>query len=137
MVKTLRSIEAVLLRAEKALLVAMLVFMVTLAFAQVVLRSAFSFGLLWADTLLRHLVLWVGFFGAAVAAGENKQFAMDAAHRLFSDRAKAAVAALTHLSAMMVSGFLARASWTFFLDERRAGATLFSAGAVHLPPWIF
>ena len=38
---------------------------------QVVLRQVFGGGILWCDTLLRHLVLWVGFLGAARAAGQH------------------------------------------------------------------
>ena len=61
--KWLRSFDSLLARAETVVLVAFLGSMVVLAFLQVVLRNVFGTGLIWADTLVRHLVLWAGFFG--------------------------------------------------------------------------
>ncbi|MDE2237792.1 MAG: TRAP transporter small permease subunit, partial [Elusimicrobia bacterium] len=49
--------------------------MSSLAFLQVLRRELFGSGALWADPLLRSLVLWVGFLGAALAAAEDKHFA--------------------------------------------------------------
>ncbi len=132
----LRTLERWLLNAEKAVLIGVLLFMVTLSFLQVVLRGFFSGGFLWADTLLRHLVLWVGFFGAAVAAGENKQFAMDAAARFFKGRAKIAVEVIAHLFTIAVCAVMTKASWAFLLDERASGSILFSIGEkTHVPAW--
>ncbi|MFH2203178.1 MAG: TRAP transporter small permease subunit [Elusimicrobiota bacterium] len=136
--ETLRAIERRLLQAEKYILIAFLLVMVSLSFVQVVLRGLFSGGFLWADTFLRHLVLWVGFFGAAVAAGENKQFAMDAAARALQGRMKAACEIVAYLFTTIVCGFLTRASWAFLIEERATGGVLFSIGAsLQVPSWYF
>lgn len=132
----LRSAERRLAAFEQALLAALILIMVALSFAQVLLRG-FSAGLLWADTFLRQLVLWVGFLGAALAAVDDKQFSMDAGLRLMSPRTRAAVHAVLHLLTAVVCAFLARASWTFFLQERTAPSLLFSIGSLHLPTWWF
>lgn len=139
----LRRLERGLLAAEKWALVGLLGVMVTLSFLQVLLRGAFSAGLLWADTLLRHLVLWVGFLGASVAAGEGKQFAMDATARALSGRLKAAAGILVHLFTAAVCALMARASWTFLAAEYAdwardpARGILFSAGPLRVPGWVF
>ncbi|MFH1726292.1 MAG: TRAP transporter small permease subunit [Elusimicrobiota bacterium] len=135
--RTLKTLERWLMGAEKALLIAFIVVMVVLSFLQVVLRGLFSSGLLWADTFLRHLVLWVGFLGAALAASGDKQFAMDAATRLLSGRLRSGVQLLCHAFTALVCGFLASASWTFLRDEFGAGAVLFSVGGLHVPSWVF
>lgn len=135
--ETLRKAERWLVDAERTLLTAMLAVMVTLSFLQVVLRAAFSSGLLWADTFLRHLVLWVGFLGAATAASADRQFAMDAAVGLLPGRGKAAARCAVDLFAASVCALLTRASWRFFLDERAAGSVLFMLGTLRVETWVF
>ena len=70
-------------------MVALLAVMVTLAFAQVILRH-FGLGLLWGETVLKHLVVWTGFLGAALAAASEKHFAWEAAHVGAPERLKLA-----------------------------------------------
>lgn len=135
--ESLRGAEALLARAERALLAALLAFMVLTAFCQVLLRLLSSGGLLWADTLLRHLVLWVGFLGAGLAAASDRQFAMDLSARLLRNRARAVSQSLCHLFSMSVSALLARASWLFFREEYAQAQVLFTAGGVGLPAWAF
>lgn len=133
----LKTIERWLGTAEKGLLIAIVSVMVVLSFTQLILREFFSAGLLWADTFLRHLVLWVGFFGAGIAAIENKQFAMDAAARVFTGRTKAAVGIAANLFTSIVCVLLTRASLRFLKDEFAAASILFSIGELHVPGWIF
>ncbi|OIO04112.1 MAG: hypothetical protein AUJ52_15885 [Elusimicrobia bacterium CG1_02_63_36] len=133
----LKALERRVLSVEKAILIVFVVLMVFLAFLQVVLRGAFSAGLLWADSFLKHLVLWVGFLGASVAAHEDKQFAMDAVTRLFQGKIAAALELVVALFTAGVSILLTRASWTFLEMEREAASVLFSIGHWHAPTWIF
>lgn len=137
MLERIRIAERWLLAAERWLLIAFVLVMVVLSFLQVILRGFFSFGLLWADTFLRHLVLWVAFLGASVAAVEDKQFAMDAAARILKGRVKAGVMGITYLFTFVVCVLLSSASIDFFKDEYAAQSTLFSIGELHLPAWVF
>lgn len=133
----LKALEKRVVGIEKGILIVFVVLMVFLAFLQVVLRGVFSSGLLWADSFLKHLVLWVGFLGASVAAYEDKQFAMDAATRLFKGRLRAAVDFTISAFTLGVSAVLTAASWTFLEMEREAASILFSLGDWHAPAWIF
>lgn len=133
----LRSAERRLALLEQGLLVALLVVMVGLSFLQVALRGLASGGLLWADTFLRHLVLWAAFLGAGLAAADGRQFAMDAGERLLEGPLRAAVHAVLHVLVAGVCALLAKASWTFLAQEKEAAATLFSVGAWHVPGWWF
>lgn len=131
----LKKAEGLLTLAEGALLVALLSAMIALAFLQVALRQFFHSGIVWGDTLARHLVLWVGFLGAALAAADGKHFAWEAAaHR--GGHAGAAMRLAANLSAAAVAALLARAAWTFMLDEKMAGSVLLSAGPLALRSWL-
>lgn len=133
----LKKLENRVAGIEKTILIVFIVLMVFLAFLQVVLRGVFSSGLLWADSFLKHLVLWVGFLGASVAAHEDKQFAMDAATRLFQGKTRSIVDLIVSVFTTGVSIVLTSAAWTFFEMEREAASILFSIGSVHVPAWIF
>lgn len=70
-------------RIEDALLVALLSAMIILATTQILLRNFFDLGFIWADPLLRVLVLWLGMIGATVATRENKHIRIDLLSRFF------------------------------------------------------
>ena len=54
-------------RAEELLLVLFLGVMVVMVLAQILLRNLYQSGILGGDELVRHLVLWIAFFGAGIA----------------------------------------------------------------------
>jgi len=117
--------------------VAVLLFLVAMSFLQVVLRQFFGGGILWCDTLLRHLVLWVGFLGAARAAAEEKHFAFEAVTEHLPARLHGVAAGLARLTAVAVALLLAKAAWVFMLEERSAVDPLFTAGNLAVPGWPF
>ena len=59
-------------RMEQVLVSILLTLMILMAFSQIVLRNFFDTGISWGDSLVRYLVVWVGFIGAAIAAREGK-----------------------------------------------------------------
>lgn len=124
------------MRAERALLVILLSVMAAVAILQVLLRQFLATGLLWADTLSRHLVLWVGFLGAAVAAAEGKHFAWEAAAHA-PGRRGALLRLCANLLAAAACAFLARASLDFLHDEKASGSVLFTALGLDAPAWVF
>ena len=70
-------------RVEDALLVVLLSSMLALASLQIFLRNFFDAGLVWADPLLRVMVLWLGLIGATVATRDNKHIRIDLLSRFF------------------------------------------------------
>ena len=92
-------------RIEDALLVALLCVMILLAGTQILLRNLFDSGLIWADPLLRVLVLWLGLIGATVATRNNKHIRIDLLSRLFSRN--------THRLIQSVVGQIS--AWTCFV----------------------
>lgn len=87
--------------------------MLGLAVFQLVLRGIFHGGLLWGDVAARHLVLWVGFFGAYLATQENKHFRIDVLTRFLNPRVRLWFAAFSDLFAAVICYFLFQASLTF------------------------
>ena len=131
----LRRAEDLLARAEGAALVALLCVMVTLAFAQVALRR-FGDGLLWGETLLKQLVMWTGFLGAALAARAEKHFAWEVAHLGAPEKWKAPLRLLASLAGAIVCALLLQAAWQFTIDEKASGDVLMVVGSSSIPQWI-
>jgi TRAP-type C4-dicarboxylate transport system permease small subunit len=115
----LRTLSRAFTRVEGWFLVLFLGVMVLLAFLQVLLRNAFSTSLGWGDILVRQLVMWAGFIGAAVAASEERHISIDALTKFLSKRKAHAVRVLTNAFAAVVAGFLAQAAWGLLASERQ------------------
>lgn len=131
----LRRAEDALARVEGAVLVALLAVMVTLAFGQVVLRH-FGDGVLWGETVLKQLVMWTGFLGAALAARSEKHFAWEAANLGTPERWKAPLRLLASLAGAAVCALLLQAAWRYAADDRAAGEVLTTIGNLSIPSWI-
>ncbi len=130
--KLLRTLDRFLVRVETVFLVVFLSAMILLAFLQVMARNFLGTGFLWADPLVRHLVIWVGFFGAAVATHEERHISIDALTRFFRPRWKAIAHIFTSLFAVIVCWYLAEAAWVFLLDEKSLGSDFM----LNVPTWI-
>jgi len=117
----LRSFDRWLAKAETVVLVVFLGSMVLLAFLQVVLRNVFGTGMIWADTLVRHLLLWAGFFGGSIAAFEGRHISIDALTKYLPQRWKHIAAIVTNLFGAVVCVFLAQAGLTFVTSEAETG----------------
>ena len=77
--KSWERLDALLARVEQALLVFFLALMMVTAFSQIAVRNLFGIGLTWSEPLVRYLVLWVGFLGAALAVREGRHITIEVA----------------------------------------------------------
>jgi len=119
-------------RVEQILLVILLSFMIVIAFFQIVLRNVFSTGLTWGDPLVRNLVLWVGFIGAALATKEGKHINIDVVSRWMPPLGKGFIEFLTQLFSFFICGLLTFAAWKFIKNEAQMGNVTF----LRIPAWI-
>jgi C4-dicarboxylate transporter DctQ subunit len=133
--KILRAIDRVVRTLERSLVVTILSGMVLVAFAQVILRNLFSTGMLWADPMLRHAVLWIGFLGASIATRQERHIAIDLVTRFTTPATSNRIRILTNLVAAIVCAFLARAAWTFVQSEREFGSGSITMGSFDFPLW--
>lgn len=66
------------------MLVLILSGMILLAASQIILRNFFGFGFIWADELLRMLVLWIAVAGAVAASRTDKHINIAVLDRFLS-----------------------------------------------------
>jgi TRAP-type C4-dicarboxylate transport system permease small subunit len=124
--------RGLLTQIEDYALVVLVGGLVVFAGLQIVLRMVFESGILWADALLRHLVLWTALLGAMTAAREDKHLSIDAISHYLKPRVQGAARTITHLLAAVVCGVLAWLSYDLIMLER--GDTALAFGSV--PAWV-
>lgn len=102
---------------ENALLFLLLGGMIVLAAGQIVLRNVFESGLVWADPVLRILVLWVGMLGAVAASRENKHITIDILNRMLPVAWRRWSDVVIALFTAVVCALLAWHTFRFVRDE--------------------
>jgi len=118
-------------RIEETFLCLLLTSMTLLACVQIFLRFFFSSGIVWADPLLRYMVLWAGLFGAAVATKKGKHISIDIISHLLPDRYNPWLQALLNLFSAGVCSVLTYAAINFVRDEALYGGR----GILEIPSW--
>ena len=118
-------------KLEDGTLVALVGALVVVASSQIALRNLFSVTLVWADPLVRHLVLWSGFVGAVVATRGNRHIKIDFLLRFCSQRARNGIQLATNLCSSGVCLVLFVTAVGFVLDEREFGYL----GVFDIPVW--
>jgi TRAP-type C4-dicarboxylate transport system permease small subunit len=118
---------------ERWSIVLLVVFLLGFALLQVVLRNVFSTGIVWADTLTRHIVLWIGFLGACLAAKEKKHISIDLLPMIFPTKVSLAIGLLISIFNCVVCVTLLYASYDFVQVERAGGSIAFAG----IPLWLF
>ena len=129
-----RSFWDTLSLVEDGFLCVLLLGLVMLAFAQIMLRGLFGIGLIWADPVLRQIVLWVAMVGAGIATREYRHIHVNIVTRFLPTRAKAGVGFLTDLFACMVCALLVYSTWTLVSDEYQYSTEGNLVGS--MPLWV-
>ncbi len=117
---------------EEALLCVLLLAMIVLACVQIVLRGVLSSGLLWADPLLRYMVLWAGLLGAAVATKQGKHIAIDIISHLVSGPVLSWLRVVIDLFSAAVCAVLTYAAFVFVKNEAAFGG---GREVLGIPSW--
>jgi tripartite ATP-independent transporter DctM subunit len=122
----------VVARLEDAVSATALTAMAVIPLLELVLRRLFGVGIPGAGPIVQHLVLWVGFLGAAIAARDGKLLALasgtfipDGRWRQLADIFAAAVASC-------IAAVLANGGLELLLAERETGSSI-GAG---IPTWV-
>lgn len=99
--------------------------MVGLSFMQVLLRLFFHSGIVWLDPLLRHMVLWAGLLGAALAARYSHHFALEAFVHFAPRKMHRPLQVFAAYFTTFASGLLFYAAFKFIRDEFAYGSVAF------------
>jgi TRAP-type C4-dicarboxylate transport system permease small subunit len=132
MMDRLERMDEIIGRVEEILLITLLSLMILTAFLQIILRNAFATGLAWGDSLVRNMVLWIGFIGATLATREGKHISLDVFSRLFPSSGKPLIGFITELFSSFVCGLLTIAALKFGRNEIQMGTISF----LGIPSWI-
>lgn len=117
---------------ETILLVFLLGSMMLLAVGQIVLREVFSTGFVWADELIKLMVLWLAMVGSIAASRENRHIRIDALSHILPKLAVDLTRALVDVFAAIVSGIIAWQTWRYLQVEIEYEDMVL----VNVPAWI-
>ena len=96
---------------ERALVVLLLSGLLGLGLLQVIERNVLASGLFWADELLQHLVLWLGFLGASLATREQRHLSIDVLSHFLPTRWQLWLGLLINTVALVLCLLLVQAAW--------------------------
>jgi C4-dicarboxylate transporter DctQ subunit len=99
---------------------------------QIVLRNFFHRGLIWADPLMRHIVLWLGCLGGAYATTKMRHIAIDVLTRFLPKKARAIRDRVVYLGTAAVAVLLGFAALKLVLEEKAYGET----GFLNVDTWV-
>ena len=115
------------------MLVSLLGIMIVMAFGQVILRNFFDSSIEWGDIFLRHLVLWVGYFGAVIATGEGRHLRIEFVSKLVPQKIRKIFFIITSIFAGVICYFLMQAAISFVRLEMESETILI----LNLQSWYF
>jgi TRAP-type C4-dicarboxylate transport system permease small subunit len=121
---------------ENAILVIVLTAMILLAASQIVLRNFFNFGFIWADEMLRMLVLWIAVAGAVAASRTDKHINIAILDRFLPDKIKLLVKITIHIFTAGVCGVVTWHSVKFVQMSHEFGDVLMGSVPAWLPQLI-
>jgi TRAP-type C4-dicarboxylate transport system permease small subunit len=117
---------------ERAFVVLLLTGLLSLGLLQVIARNVLASGLFWADELLQHIVLWLGFLGASLATRERRHLSIDVLSHFLPVRWQLWLGLLVNTAALVLCTLLVQAAWGLVRSEYTAG-TMLSFG---VPSWL-
>lgn len=110
---------------EMGVIVLLLTTLVVVGVLQIILRNTVQTGIIWADPLMRHIVLWLGALGASLATARVRHINIDVLSRLLPDRLAPARRTIVYTATAIAAFFLGLASLRLVLDERTYGDIAF------------
>ena len=119
-------------RVEQVSITILLTMMILMAFFQIVPRNFCDTGITWGDSLVRYLLVWVGFIGAAIATKEGKHITIDVVSRWLTESKSNTIRLISHFFSAAICGLLTLAAIKFIRFEAQMGSIAF----FKLPVWV-
>lgn len=119
-------------RMETVLLNVFLAVMVLMVLAQILMRNFFQSGILGGDDLIRHLVLWIAFFGAAIATRSDSHVKIDVITHLAGEKTRKYIDIVVSFFSCGICLILVGASAHFVIIEFSAAN---HSQFLNLPVW--
>ena len=122
----------ILQRLEDLFLLSLVTSLVVSTCGQILLRNFFGLTFPGTESVVRHLVLWIGMAGALAATRLDKHIRIDAVLRFLPTIYRRFVLATADLFTAGLCALLTIIAWRFISDEREFGALAF----FDVPAWI-
>ena len=106
-----------LTRMETAIAGTAFLLLLALVFGQVLARNFFSGSIPAADILSRYLVLYVPFFGAALAVESHRHIRLDVVAILLPEKLRDILRCPLYLLSSLLCAVFAWAAWRFWYDD--------------------
>jgi TRAP-type C4-dicarboxylate transport system permease small subunit len=117
---------------EIGILALLLATLVSLGCLQIVLRNFFHRGIIWADPMMRHIVLWLGCLGGAYATTKMRHIGIDVLTRFLPKKARAVRDRVVYLGTAGVAVMLGFAALKLVLEEKSFGEKEF----LNIDTWL-
>ncbi len=119
-------------KSENFLVISFLSSILIIAMIQIVLRNFFDSGLIWGDSLLSILVLWLGLTGSIVASRQNKHINIDVLSHYFPTEYKKLIKTAGSIFAAVICLIISYYSFIFIQGEYELNEMAFSK----VPVWL-
>ena len=106
--------------------------LVVFGILQIVLRNFFQQGIIWADPLMRHIVLWLGCLGGTLASAKMQHINIDILSRILPEHARGVRNRIVFSATAIASSVLGFAALKLVIDERTYGEHAF----LNIETWI-
>jgi len=110
---------------EVAIISVLLLSLIFFGCLQIVLRNFFQSGLIWADPLMRHIVLWLGCLGGVLATARLRHINIDIFTRILPERMRPIRDRIVYLATAVAASVLGLAAAKLVADEKEFGDTAF------------
>jgi tripartite ATP-independent transporter DctM subunit len=125
-------VKQIAARAEDAASALALTAMAVLPLLEIILRRAFGIGIPGSGPIVQHLVLWVGFLGAAIAARDGKLLALASATFIPEGTFRRVVDVFAAAVSSCMAALLTWGAIQLVVTEREAATTI--GGGI--PTWV-
>ncbi len=129
----MEKIKKYLFNLEEYSLALMILLMMSLAFIQVVLRYLFGTAITWLEELIRYLMVYTTFFGAALGIKYHKHIRIEIAERLFPQRWNIVFSVLISFAGIVYSLMITCLSWAVAMKIKEFGQL---SASLQIPVYI-
>lgn len=112
-------------QVEVAVLALLLGTLIFFGCLQIFLRNVFHSGIIWADPLMRHIVLWLGCLGGVMATARLRHISIDILTRFLPAPLQPVRDRAIYFATAIAASVLGMAALRLVIDEREFGERAF------------
>ena len=119
-------------RFELTVITVLLASLIFFGCLQIILRNFFHQGIIWADPLMRHIVLWLGCAGGVMATSRLRHISIDVLTRVLPAHLQGFRDKIIYLATAVAASLLGMAALKLVVDEKTFG----DKGFLNIDVWL-